>query len=488
MDKQKFGACITAIIKNEATYIEEWLCYHRALGVDHFFIFDNNSEDNIDQVLKPYLTHGIATLIRWPLLGGQIDAYNYALHFFGQATEWMAYIDLDEFIVLKDSDSLPAFLSGLEGADQVLMPWRSIGFSGHRKRPAGLVIENYIQAQDIPPDGFARLHVKGIVRCAAAKRVTAHYTITHSQATVDGLNRRVPEDFALQKPTYERIQLNHYYTKSYEEFEAKLARGQGDNGAEKGKVDFNRPGFNTEDRSAQRNLEATRRQLALMASLSPSPFRYGSQLASGAPQPRDPFSWACQVAISNFLADSPTLQLGAPVPFENIAKRGDTMVARASDFKRTPQLGAFRRSIHIADVLRRLGNDIVFDLVADNQNRVKAIDGQTPEHGGESVLLRPADRCALKVRTERPTLSRCYGVGYALRTATPLNMQFALTCANEEHALQPVAKAVDMPAAGYYCGILELNRAPVRATDLQIAFGKMASDVEIFDLFAIAYG
>lgn len=177
MEKQKFGLCVTAIIKNEALYIEEWICYHRALGVAHFFIFDNNSEDKIGDTLKAYINHGIVTLIHWPMLGGQIDAYNYAMHFFGQTTEWMAYIDLDEFIVLKDTASIPEFLSTLEGADQVLIPWRSFGFSGHKKRPVGLVIENYTVAQDVPPEGFVRVNAKAIVRTSVAKRVRR---ISHS--------------------------------------------------------------------------------------------------------------------------------------------------------------------------------------------------------------------------------------------------------------------------------------------------------------------
>ena len=37
----KIGVCL--IIKNENEYLEEWLTHYRSLGVDKFFIYDNNS-------------------------------------------------------------------------------------------------------------------------------------------------------------------------------------------------------------------------------------------------------------------------------------------------------------------------------------------------------------------------------------------------------------------------------------------------------------
>lgn len=41
----KIGVCL--IIKNENSYLEEWLTHYRSLGVDNFFIYDNNSETPI---------------------------------------------------------------------------------------------------------------------------------------------------------------------------------------------------------------------------------------------------------------------------------------------------------------------------------------------------------------------------------------------------------------------------------------------------------
>ncbi|GMO23401.1 MAG: hypothetical protein Ta2B_02600 [Termitinemataceae bacterium] len=46
-DKFERELSIVAIVKNEASYIKEWIEYHRLVGVDRFYIYDDNSTDNL---------------------------------------------------------------------------------------------------------------------------------------------------------------------------------------------------------------------------------------------------------------------------------------------------------------------------------------------------------------------------------------------------------------------------------------------------------
>ena len=46
---------ITAVLQNEAPYIKEWIEYHRLVGVERFYIYDNESTDNVKEILKPYI-------------------------------------------------------------------------------------------------------------------------------------------------------------------------------------------------------------------------------------------------------------------------------------------------------------------------------------------------------------------------------------------------------------------------------------------------
>ncbi len=53
---------ICTMIQDEAKYIEEWVTYHMLLNVDHFYVYNHKSGDNIEQVLSPYIKKGLLFL------------------------------------------------------------------------------------------------------------------------------------------------------------------------------------------------------------------------------------------------------------------------------------------------------------------------------------------------------------------------------------------------------------------------------------------
>ena len=53
----KFAIC--AIVKNEGRYLEEWIDYHLGIGVQKFFIYDNESTDSTKDILQRYERQGI---------------------------------------------------------------------------------------------------------------------------------------------------------------------------------------------------------------------------------------------------------------------------------------------------------------------------------------------------------------------------------------------------------------------------------------------
>ena len=51
----KYDLAVVAIFKNEAPYLCEWLGYHLLAGVEHFYLYDNDSSDNCDEIIEPYV-------------------------------------------------------------------------------------------------------------------------------------------------------------------------------------------------------------------------------------------------------------------------------------------------------------------------------------------------------------------------------------------------------------------------------------------------
>jgi len=53
---------ICGIYRDEAFYLREWIEFHRLVGVERFYLYDNFSEDNHREVLAPYIESGIVVL------------------------------------------------------------------------------------------------------------------------------------------------------------------------------------------------------------------------------------------------------------------------------------------------------------------------------------------------------------------------------------------------------------------------------------------
>ena len=75
--KTNYGLVICAIFKNEVPYMREWIEYHLHVGVEHFYLYNNNSTDGYLDVLQPYVEKGVVTLTEWPETPGQITAYKH---------------------------------------------------------------------------------------------------------------------------------------------------------------------------------------------------------------------------------------------------------------------------------------------------------------------------------------------------------------------------------------------------------------------------
>lgn len=103
VDKDLFlhDLAVVAILKNEGPYLKEWLDYHLLAGVDHFYIYDNDSTDNQAEVAKPYVEAGLVDYIPFPGQAMQFAAYNDAVKKFKFQSRYMAFIDGDEFIFPK---------------------------------------------------------------------------------------------------------------------------------------------------------------------------------------------------------------------------------------------------------------------------------------------------------------------------------------------------------------------------------------------------
>ena len=109
-----YDLAVVSIMKNEAPYVKEWLDYHILAGVQHFYIYDNESPDNLKEILQPYIDKGIVTYKFYPGKARQYEAYNEAFQDYKFFCRYLAFIDADEFIFPQNDKGI------VEVVDEVL--------------------------------------------------------------------------------------------------------------------------------------------------------------------------------------------------------------------------------------------------------------------------------------------------------------------------------------------------------------------------------
>lgn len=231
--KYKYNLSFVACVLNESRYIEEWIEYHRLVGVDKFYIFDNGSTDNTRELLQKYIEQGIVEYESFPGKGKQLDMYYAGLKKCRKDTKYVGFIDLDEFVVPTDSskslvDVLDERFAHFANMAVLSINWLVFGSSGHKTRPDGLVIENYLNRAEYDSTTNRLLKFIANPRLIKGCLTSPHFAYLRNrdlkQLNEKGIEINSPwNDYP--NNTYDFIRINHYYGKSEEDCKAKFNRG-----------------------------------------------------------------------------------------------------------------------------------------------------------------------------------------------------------------------------------------------------------------------
>ncbi|MBR1421277.1 MAG: glycosyltransferase family 92 protein [Selenomonadaceae bacterium] len=228
---------IVACLKNESPYIEEWLEYHYRIGIDKFYLYDNDSEDRseLKKILEPWIAQKIVEYVEFYGELAQIPAYNDAILKHRFDCRYLAFIDLDEFIVPKHNQAVLDIINSLFQTQidpqmrigGIGINWRNFGSNGQDQKIDGGVLERFTKRS---PDDFARNKViKTISNPRRVKEIhRAHDAIYFLNCTCVNENGNKISEFENPENTVAKLQINHYFTKSREEFMAKKSRGRAD--------------------------------------------------------------------------------------------------------------------------------------------------------------------------------------------------------------------------------------------------------------------
>ncbi|CAM6096396.1 unnamed protein product [Calypogeia fissa] len=98
--RKKYLICSCTMIWNVAKFLKEWVLYNSDLGVEKFFLYDNNSEDEIRTVVSELSEYNV-TRINWPWVKTQEAGFsNCAIEAQRECT-WVLFTDVDEYLFPK---------------------------------------------------------------------------------------------------------------------------------------------------------------------------------------------------------------------------------------------------------------------------------------------------------------------------------------------------------------------------------------------------
>ncbi|MBO4779994.1 MAG: glycosyltransferase family 92 protein, partial [Selenomonadaceae bacterium] len=192
------------------------------------------------EVLKPYIEARQVDLFLVPGEVMQMPVYNDAVRKFRFATRYMAFLDCDEFIFPKTPQSIvevvDEVLSKNERASGLAINWQIFGSNGLEKADYSKgVLERFTRRA--PSDWFepptknslpvGNIHVKTIANPRLIRYiVNPHYAYYFDGVfAVNSAGGRVTH-WGNEPILADKIVVNHYLTKSKEEFQGKLERGR----------------------------------------------------------------------------------------------------------------------------------------------------------------------------------------------------------------------------------------------------------------------
>lgn len=214
----KYFLSMLTVVRDENDYLEEWIRYHiETLGFDHFYIYDNESSTSVKAYLEqknfPYLDR--LTITEWDTTDStQQDTHRDFLTNFKNESKWIFPADPDEYILFKSpASSLKEFLRQNSQYASIELPIHWFHANGH------ILKSNEPDMERFTKEVNWEKQVNYGKKFAQTNRIKdfAYFSpIARPHSKAAG-----PKDAFVT----DVLQLNHYYTRSYEEWIHKMERG-----------------------------------------------------------------------------------------------------------------------------------------------------------------------------------------------------------------------------------------------------------------------
>lgn len=148
---------LVACARDEASNINEWIVYNLSLGFDKIYLYCNDDDPYpLFKTVFPYTVGNdpVLTFVWHKEVGHQKAMYRHFINHFMNVNDWIAFIDIDEFITLREGGSITDVIGRFPAADAIHLCWWNFGPGNFERDPDGLVLQNYTRRKPYPePNG-----------------------------------------------------------------------------------------------------------------------------------------------------------------------------------------------------------------------------------------------------------------------------------------------------------------------------------------------
>ena len=218
MKEYKIAICVP--IKNETNYLKEWLDWHFGLGITDIYLYEDDNSDSHLDIINQYsnayfdkisrvLSEEYPADFQFSKCGSWKQNYLYEgfFSYFKDKYDWILMIDIDEFLIIKKP--LQEILNNFKNNIAIKFKWRIMTANGHIKKPVGKVMDNYTKIyKKVFENNF---DAKSMINCRLNKKLEWDKNIHVVKGAI--YPHKNGEHLAY---------INHYFTKSWEEWKSKL--------------------------------------------------------------------------------------------------------------------------------------------------------------------------------------------------------------------------------------------------------------------------
>ena len=233
--------CLCTVGKRENLYIREFVEYYIQFGVDKIFLYDNNelNGEKFEDVIGDYINNKSVEIVNYRGERGNLikimdDCYQKNHNNY----DWLIFYEIDEFLYLKNFNNIKYYLNQrkFNRCEAIQLNWV------HRSDNNKIFYENLpvqkrftergknVVKNKINPLCFVKTIIRGYL---TNKKITDNHYLTHNLKGCNGFGKKSKLfDIINKQPDYETYYINHYFSKSTEEFVNKINRGdilRGDN-------------------------------------------------------------------------------------------------------------------------------------------------------------------------------------------------------------------------------------------------------------------